>query len=376
MTYVTRSCRDADSHLMEHAGWLEGYADPSIRDRLKPFPEGLQRGIGASVEARAARGEPYLFAKAWASPGAIDPAERSLALDALGFEKQLVFPTFSMTQFCFAKDLDVRYGGMDALNRAMAEFCANDDRLCSVGMVSLADLDRALLCLDNALELGCDAIWISHTPAGGRSPAHVDHDPFWARLQEAGRPFVNHIGFGPNAIDVAYHETGRPKPTDFLGGGENLRSKDYPVLHHGHVAFLTAMVLDGVFERFPRLKGGVIEAGASWVPGFLRTLDHSKSRFGRHEPILAELSLDPADYIRRQVKFTPFSFEDVGWLIEQEGPELFLFSTDYPHPEGGRDPYGRFEASLAASAIGADDRDCFYTRNFDEMMGLDSIAVG
>jgi predicted TIM-barrel fold metal-dependent hydrolase len=134
------------------------------------------------------------------------------------------------------------------------------------------------------------------------------------------------------------------------------------------------MVLDGVFERFPRLKGGVIEAGASWVPGFLRTLDHAKSRFGRNEPILAELSLDPADYIRRQVKFTPFSFEDVGWLIEQEGPELFLFSTDYPHPEGGRDPYGRFDASLDASGIGAEDRDRFYTKNFDEFMGLESAA--
>ena len=298
-----------------------------------------------------------------------------MALDALGFEKQLVFPTFSIIQFAFSKDRDVLYGGLDAYNRAIAEFCANDKRLCSVGMVSLEDLDRALACLDRALALGCDSIWISHTAAGGRSPAHVDNDPFWARLQESGRPFLNHIGFGPNTIDASYHETGRPKPTDFLGGGENLRSKDYPVLHHSHVAFLTAMVLDGVFERFPRLKGGVIEAGASWVPGFLRTLDHAKSRFGRNEPILAELSLDPADYIRRQMRFTPFSFEDVGWLIEQEGPELFLFSTDYPHPEGGRDPYGRFERSFDAGGIGADERDRFYTRNFDEMMGLDGTAV-
>ncbi len=372
MTYVQRSCRDADSHLMEHAGWLEGHADPSIRDRLKPYPKNIQPFIDTAAEARAVTSEPYVFAKAWSSPGAIDSAERSRALDALGFEKQLVFPTFSLMQFAFSKDLDVLYGGLDAHNRAMTEFCADDERLCAVGMASLTDIDRGLACLDRALELGCDAIWISHTPAGGRSPAHVDNDPFWARLQEAGRPFVNHIGFGPNTIDAAYHTTGRPKPTDFLGGGENVRSKDYPVLHHGHVAFLTAMVLDGVFERFPRLKGGVIEAGASWVPGFLRTLDHAKSRFGRYEPILAELSLEPADYIRRQMKFTPFAFEDAGWLIEQEGAELFLFSTDYPHPEGGRDPFGRFEASLDARGIGAEERDRFYTRNFDELMGLTS----
>jgi predicted TIM-barrel fold metal-dependent hydrolase len=372
--YVERRCRDADSHLMEHAGWLEGHADPSIRDRLRPYPDGPPRLVGASAEARVARAEPYRFASGWASPGASDPAERSRALDALGFEKQLVFPTFSLAQFAFSKDLDVLYGGLDAHNRAMAEFCADDERLCAVGMASLKDIERGLACLDRALELGCDAIWISHTPAGGGSPGHVDNDPFWARLQEAGRPFVSHIGFGPNTIAEAYHQTGRPKPPDFLGGGENLRAKDYPVLHHAHVAFLTAMVLDGVFERFPGLKGGVIEAGASWVPGFLRTLDHAKSRFRRHEPLLSELKLEPADYIRRQMKFTPFAFEDVGWLIAQEGAELFLFSTDYPHPEGGRDPYGRFEASLDARGIGPEDRERFYSRNFDELMGLTRVA--
>ena len=52
------------------------------------------------------------------------------------------------------------------------------------------------------------------------------------------------------------------------------------------------------------------------------------------------------EYLRRHVKFTPFPTEPVGWLIEQAGAELFCFSSDYPHPEGGRDPLGRFEASL------------------------------
>ena len=72
--------------------------------------------------------------------------------------------------------------------------------------------------------------------------------------------------------------------------------------------------------------------------------------------------------MRRQVRFTPFPTEPVGWMIEQAGAELFLFSSDYPHPEGGRDPIARFEASL--QGISEEARERFYSRNFAEMMGM------
>ena len=80
------------------------------------------------------------------------------------------------------------------------------------------------------------------------------------------------------------------------------------------------------------------------------------------------MPLRAPEYIRRQVKFTPFPREPVGWMIEQAGAELFLFSTDYPHPEGTRDPIGRFEATL--SGIGEDAKERFYSRNFADMMGM------
>ena len=174
-----------------------------------------------------------------------------------------------------------------------------------------------------------------------------------------------HIGFGSGGLRRPWHENGHPIPKDHVGGGENLRAKDFPSIHHTAEKFLTCLVLDGVFERFPNLRCGVIELGASWVPGFLRSLDSAAQNFTKFEPLLDELTMAPSDYIRRQVKFTPFPFDDIGWLIEQEGDELFLFSSDYPHPEGGRDPISRFEASLDAAGIGDDARARFYADNFD-----------
>ncbi len=48
---------------------------------------------------------------------------------------------------------------------------------------------------------------------------------------------------------------------------------------------------------------------------------------------------------------------------------MFLFSSDYPHPEGGRDPLKRFEASMAKSSEAAKHN--FYAANFAAMMGID-----
>ena len=180
-------------------------------------------------------------------------------------------------------------------------------------------------------------------------------------------PFVLHVG-GGKLLPKAFHNNGRPRPKDFLGGGENLRSKDFPVLHHSPERFLSCMVLDGVFERHPDLRGAAIELGASWVPGLLRNVDHALRSFSRFEPALGDLTLSPSEYLRRQVRFTPFPFEDTAWLLDQCGPEMFMFSTDYPHPEGGRRPFEAF-----GKAVGGFDeatRDRFFWRNGAELLGL------
>jgi predicted TIM-barrel fold metal-dependent hydrolase len=245
----------------------------------------------------------------------------------------------------------------------------------AVAMVPLNEPHRAIAELEEALRLGCAAIQVPSDPPGGDrkgfSPAHVDLEPFWARLAEARVPVVLHIG-GGKLMPPAYHDNGRPRPKDFLGGGENLRGKDFPALSHSPQNFLTSLVLDGVFERHPQLKCGVIELGAAWVPGLIRNMDAAASGFSRNEPLLQSLPMKPSDYIRRQVRFTPFPFEDVGWLVEQEGEDLFLFSTDYPHPEGGRNPIKRFEQSFDTCQIPEFARTRFYSENFKDLMAIDS----
>jgi hypothetical protein len=73
--------------------------------------------------------------------------------------------------------------------------------------------------------------------------------------------------------------------------------------------------------------------------------------------------------VRRQIRVTPYPHEDAGWIIANSGDEVCLFSSDYPHVEGGRNPIKRFEASMEAAGIDERRKQRFYCDNFVDLMG-------
>ena len=379
MTYASgRTYYDADSHIMELPDHLKLHADPAERDDVPAITFGAagvaDENVGTLVESGGhsdahvatllAQGDDLLRGpKMYEALGAFDRQERSTALDKLGFDRQLVFASLSTGPvFDRRLDLDTRYRNATLHNRAMQDFTGADERLMGVGAVELDDPQRAVEELDRLLAQGLQAVWIPHRDCGGRSPGHNDLDPFWARLQEARVPFVLHVGGDALQIDPVWTNNGRPAPTDWLGGGENVRGKDMTSLHHGPERFVSIMLLDGVFERFRGLTGAAVELGAGYVPAMLQRLDWIHGIWRRTEPELAALTRRPSEQLTEQFAFTPFVYEDVGALIRQSNPDLYLFSSDYPHVEGGRDPIGRFETSLGDLDAAVHDK--FYAENF------------
>ena len=379
-----RTFLDADSHLMELPDFLRDHADPGLRDRLPPisFSSGGKLGdalerLGRTKEHPAERvaelvglGDHLISGpKGYEALGAFNPSERSQALDQLGFDRQFVFSTFATGAFFPpGTEPDLAAGAARAHNRGMAEFCADDDRLVGVGATTLDDPQQAVAELEHIVELGLGAVWVPHRPAGGRSPGHDDLDPFWAGLAEAGIPAVLHVGGSVLQLAPAWMNTGRPLPTDWLGGGENVRGKDMIALHQGAETFVGTMVLDGVLERHPNLRVGVIELGAGWVPAMLRRLDQIAEIWKRSEPELAALQRTPSAQISEQMGFTPYPFEDVGALLRESSADLYLFSSDYPHVEGGRNPIGRFSTSL--EGYDEDVLDRFYSANMARLINV------
>ena len=232
--------------------------------------------------------------------------------------------------------------------------------------VPLIDFARAEATAREAIELTARALMIPSRCPPGHSPSHVAFDPVWARAQEAGIPILFHVG-GEEKINPAYFENGLPRVKDFHGGEENFTSVSYMTIPISVMQTLAAMIIDGVMDRFPRLKFGVIELGASWLPGWMKSMDSAHLAFFKNEERLHRLSAPPSEIVRRQIRVTPYPHENAGWLINQAGPETCLFSSDFPHVEGGRNPLKRFGDSLAG--IGPEAVDAFYAGNFIDLMG-------
>lgn len=371
---------DADSHIMELPDFLKAYADPEIREEI---PEvnysaslvtdeevAIIMGQGGRhseehVRAQIDLGDRLIeSSKEIQALGAFNGSDRTTALDLLGFKKQLVFATHSVVlpfHPSRKKSSKLRYGASRAHNRHMADFCAHDARLMGVGVVPLDDPKSAISELEVALELGLDAIWVPHRAPIEISPGHVDLDGFWERLAESGTPFVLHVGGSPLQALKSWSNNGRGAVKDWMGGGENVRTKDATVMHQPPETFISMLLMDGVFERNPTLRGAAVELGAGWVPEMLRRLDWVSKIYGRSDTSV-RFERTPSEQLEAQMGFTPFPHEDVGRLIDQSSPDLYLFSSDYPHIEGGRNPIGKFEKSLATESEAVKTQ--FFSENF------------
>ena len=373
-----RILRDADSHIMELPDFLTAFADPSIRDRMPPIlpvgrldstlvglPTGGKRCHPAeSVAEMKTLGDRLLRGPKWyAALGAFNCEERGAVLDMLRIERQVIFSSFASGQLFGQQDPEVRYGGVRAFNRAMWAFVADDPRLDGVGVLVFDDPERTVTELDRALSEGLRLFMLPSDVT--RSPGHSDHDPIWARLAEARASFVLHVGSSKLSIEPEWMNDGMNRKTA-RGGAEVVGSKDMTSIFHSAERFLSVLILDGVLDRFPALRGGCIELGAGWVPSMRRRLDHIVDVWSKSEPHLREMKRRPSEQMDDQLRFTPYPFEDVGELIHQSSDRLYLFSTDYPHAEGGRDPIGRFEASLADHPESVKEK--FFSANFCDLV--------
>ena len=380
MPYIeNRHVHDADSHLMELSDCLNPYFESSLLKRFLEHPNlGVRVGGRLAVEEAEARQADAVFRsdaetnimlrKNYDAHGAFLREDRPLAVDAIGVASQLVFTTFCLGNFGFDQtdDMELCYGAATAHNRMMTDFCSVDPRLLATAYVPLEDFDRAVRTAKEAIEMGAKALMVPSWCPQRHSPSHTGLFPVWAMAEEAGLPILFHVG-GEEKLSPRWKINGLPAVPDFHGGDANFTSITYLPISTSVQQTLATLIIDGVFDRFPKLKWGAIELGASWLPGWLRNLDSAAHAFVRNEERLQKLSARPSEIARRQLRVTPYPHEDTGWIIRNSFEEMCLFSTDFPHVEGGRNPLKRFGETLEGLPESAVD--AFYAGNFVDLMG-------
>ncbi len=382
MPYIEdRIVHDADAHIMETPDWLKPFSDPDMRDAIQvefdkvffgPRNDAFQAVLERHEDAafRADEETEFMARKNHLAMGAFRKQDRSRAVDLLGVQNQLIFPTTSnvlLESLEHGDNIDLLYAMARASNRAQIDFCAVDKRLLPVCNVPLADLDNAPIAAAEAIRMGAAALLIPWACPRRHATSHVQLDQIWAQAQEAGIPILFHVGAADFVLPRAHAVNGLPATPDFHGGDENFRSISYMAIPTGPQQALSMLILDGVLDRFPKLMIGVIELGAVWVPGYIRQLAAAMEAFGRHEERLRKLVLRPEEYVTRQVRVTPYPTEDAGWIIENSSPDICMFSSDFPHVEGGRNPYGRFKKTT--EGLPEEVLDKFYRANFESLMG-------
>lgn len=145
--------------------------------------------------------------------------------------------------------------------------------------------------------------------------------PIYEAIQASGLPIGMHVGgYGGHA------PTGSGHPSYY--------NEEHHSNAHSMASAMTSLVIEGVLERFPKLRFLFIEGGFAWVPPTAWRMDNQLKRFRDEVPHLKRL---PSEQVRTHFWFTtqpieePERAQDMRKLIDWIGWDRLLFSSDYPH---------------------------------------------
>jgi predicted TIM-barrel fold metal-dependent hydrolase len=266
-------------------------------------------------------------------PAYRDREARLALMDQQGVEGCLLFPTLGVgIEHPLRNDADLTHATLHAFNQWLDEDWgfAWRERIFAAPMLSLMDVDKAVAELEWVLARDARVVHLRAAPVPGarrRSLGDRCFDPFWARVNEAG-------------ITVAFHagESGYGEYASHWGEAEDLEAfggspfRSVTQTDRSIYDAMAALIVHGVFHRFPNLRVCSIENGSDWVAGLLSKLKKAERMNVR---AFAE---PPVETFRRHVSVAPYYEEDVSALARAIGVDNVLLGSDFPHAEGLADP--------------------------------------
>jgi predicted TIM-barrel fold metal-dependent hydrolase len=329
---------DCDSHVMEPADLWRRYLEPQFRDRAirierregvehliigeQSVLSGVLAGLGGAHRDRRDLFTPGLSYADGCEPASYEPAARAALLDAWKVDVGVLFPTIGILPFP-TDDAPLASAYCRAYNRWQREFHEGArGRVAPIAAVNWRDVETAAAELEHCLRAGFRGLFVPPEVIDGRRPGEPHFDPIWRLCEEAGVPACLHVvvrfGASPGAFG-AWHET---RPGTVFAFGMGATGQLIPAM--------AALVTDGLFERFPRLKVVSVEAGCGYAAYLMDRLDE---KFDILRPLLPQpLPLRPSDYIRRNCWFVAEPEErSIGAMLDLVGEDKILWGSDYPH---------------------------------------------
>ncbi len=377
---------DTDSHWSEPYDLWTSRAPAKYRDRVPRmetragkrrwwFDDAIPIGLPIASSVVDPDGEKvtgtvfFDFDNEMVHRASYDAEARVEMLDQLGLEAQIMYPNvagFGNQNFLKSPDDALRLISVEIYNDALAEFQeASGQRVFGMALLPWWDLDAAVREIERCHANGLRGIVTCSNPeeAGLPDMATPHWDPVWQVCSDLAMPVNFHIGSSKGNLDY-YGKA--PWPSFGL---ERQLAVGSANLFMGNARVVGNMIYSGVPERFPELKFVSVESGVGWLPFFLEVLDHQMHETAPNE--LAELSMLPSDYFRRQF-YGCFWFErsTVRPTLEYVGAQSLMFETDFPHPTClyPRDDHG---LAQALEGIPHDDVERIMSLNAAELYRID-----
>jgi predicted TIM-barrel fold metal-dependent hydrolase len=334
---------DADVHVTPPPTMWKEYLSPQFRD-LAPTVESddefdyivfegarrkvhlMQSQAGRSFEQYKNQGRlADLRMGGWMAP------QRLQDMDRDGIDKAVVFGGGPLATGNYELYLD----SFDAYNRWASDFCSEDpQRLYSAAFLPMVDVDVAIRMMHEAKRMGAVAVNIPAFPQssskftkamaqfqaltgdqeGKRQYRDAEFDPFWAAACDLDIAVTFHLGARVSRFN---------DKINFL-----------PDIAMGKPAMLeipSIMLYGGVFDRFPDLRIGLIEAGVGWIPWAASYMD----RTWKMQRYWTECNIKhpPSYYFDKNV-YASFISDPIGVeLRNHPGGKNIMWSSDYPHSE-------------------------------------------
>lgn len=350
---------DCDSHVLEPANLWHDYLEPQFRDRairVEPNADGGESllianqvvlggglaGLGGVEHVRSELFSGNLGYADGCPKASYDPAARLVLLDEWGVDGCISFPTIGILPFP-TDDMALISAYCRAYNTWQSEFsAAARGRVASIATVNWRDVDSAVKELDRCLKLGCRGLFVPPETIDGIRPGDPHFDPLWARLAEANVPGCLHVivRFSGSAMPFAEWSRGTtPSPGPVFGFGLGAPGQIMPAL--------ASMIVDGLFDRFPKLKIACVEAGCGWAAFLMDRLDEKQAALS--SLVSRPLRHKPSEYVSRNCYFVAEPEErTINAMLDLVGEDNILWGSDYPHIDSTLEAPAQIRASLAS----------------------------
>ncbi len=328
---------DADAHVIYPADLWDRYLDPRFRSRVDRLdPAGLETYNPVRVDGRYTQHTTTLYgqfqkATGWTHADVVDKYGADLiesgfrgdhvakALEIDGIDLCVIYgPEYDL--WLDGIDPEIQAAMVRAYNRWGAEMRAQSGgRVLTSSPIPLGDVRRAIDEIEHAYhELGIRSFWARPNHLNHRNLGNRYYDPIYELLQDLDVPFATHEFMGLNA-----NSEGSDRFASFT---------EWHTVVHTHEAMnaCLSMIVQGVFERFPRLRCSYMEAGCGWLPSWLHRIDEQLELAGAAE--FPDLTLTAREYFERNCWITtecedPFVTDVIRWM----GDEHILWESDFPH---------------------------------------------